>query len=53
MADYRILTGLNYGNRRVEPGDVVSDLPAAAVKWLVEQGAIERVERTGRKADER
>lgn len=42
MAQYRVLTGLNYPpNRRAEPGDVVDDLPGKSVKWLLESGLIE------------
>lgn len=44
MKRYRVLAGLNYptkaGEKRAEPGDVVSDLPAKAVAWLLEQGHI-------------
>lgn len=44
MAEYRVLTGLNYPpNHRAEPGDVVSDLPGKAIRWLREQGHIEPV----------
>lgn len=42
---YRALTGLNYptkaGERRVEAGDVVTDLPAKSIDWLLERGHIE------------
>jgi hypothetical protein len=38
------LVGLNYPpDRRVEVGDVVDDIPAKSIKWLVECGAIEQV----------
>lgn len=46
---YRVLTGLNYtppgkkAERRAEPGVIVTDLPAASVGWLLEQGLIEQV----------
>jgi hypothetical protein len=42
---YRALVGLNYGkaNKRVEPGEEVTDLPAGSLAWLLEQGAIEPV----------
>jgi hypothetical protein len=44
-AAYRALVGINYPpNKRAEPGDVVSDLPEAAAKTLLEVGAIERAE---------
>lgn len=42
MAEYRVITGLNYGpdNRRAEPGDKVDDLPGKSVRWLLDQGHI-------------
>jgi hypothetical protein len=48
---WRVLVGMNYPpngragtERRVEPGEVVDDLPAAAVAGLAEQGVIEPAE---------
>lgn len=38
---YRVLTGLNYRNRRADPGEVVDDIPARSVRWLLDQGHIE------------
>lgn len=43
MASYRALVGLNYQDKRVEPGDVVDDIPRSAVSWLKAQGKIELV----------
>lgn len=49
MPKYRITggpdgtAGLDYKNRRAEPGDVVDDLPRDSVKWLREQGYIETI----------
>ncbi len=44
---YRVLVGLNYpakgGEKRAEPEDVVTDLPAKSVDWLLEGGYIEPV----------
>lgn len=40
---YRVLTGMNYGRKRREPGAVVSDIPPESVKWLLEDGHIEPV----------
>ena len=40
MANYMAMTGLDYDNKRVEEGDIVSDLPAKSVAWLLEQGLI-------------
>ena len=47
MPDYRVTggpagdAGLNYKDKRVEAGDVVSDIPRESIKWLREQGYIE------------
>jgi hypothetical protein len=42
MARYRVLTGIDYPpNKRAEAGDIVEDLPAQSVKWLLESGLIE------------
>ncbi|NBV35779.1 MAG: hypothetical protein EBR94_00690 [Bacteroidetes bacterium] len=46
MATYKVLVGLDYGkpSKRAEEGDVVSDLPAASLSWLIEQKMIELVD---------
>lgn len=45
MASYKVLTGLNYPpDNRAEIGDVVDDIPSKSIKWLVEIGAIEKVD---------
>lgn len=42
MAQYRATVGIDYPpNKRVEAGEVVSDLPGESIKWLLEQGLIE------------
>lgn len=42
MTQYRALVGLDYPpNKRVEAGEVVSDLPGNAIKWLLESKLIE------------
>lgn len=42
MAKYRVLTGIDYPpNKRAEAGQVVEDLPAQSIKWLLESGLIE------------
>jgi len=42
MAQYRALVGIDYPpNKRVEAGEVVSDLPGNAIKWLLESNLIE------------
>jgi hypothetical protein len=43
MASYKVLVGLDYGDKRAEAGDVVSDLPTKSITWLKEQGLIEEV----------
>lgn len=42
---HRVLVGLNYPpDKRAEPGDIVNDLPASSVKWLLAGGFIEEVD---------
>lgn len=44
---YRALAGMNFphpdgrGEMRVEAGEVTDQIPAASVKWLLDQGYIE------------
>lgn len=46
---YRALVGLDYPpDRRVEPGEVSSDIPAKSVKWLLDAGLIEAVGASGK-----
>jgi hypothetical protein len=53
MAKYRVLQGIDYPpNKRAEIGDVVEDLPAAAIKWLLESGAIEDSSKPAKKIEE-
>lgn len=40
MANYMAMTGLDYDSKRVEAGDIVSDLPSKSISWLVSQGLI-------------
>ena len=46
MATYKVLVVLDYGkpSKRAEECDIVSDLPAASVSWLLEQNLIELVD---------
>lgn len=50
MPRYRAKVGMNYrpaagaDEKRVEPGDVVADIPEKSVPWLLGQGLIEEVE---------
>lgn len=46
MAQYRAIVGIDYPpNKRVEAGDIVSDLPGDSIKWLLEQGLIESLDK--------
>jgi hypothetical protein len=54
---YRVVAGLDYPgkggkDKRAEPGDVVDDLPAKSVPWLLKQGAIEEVSSGGVRAQQ-
>lgn len=40
---YKVLVGINYGDKRAEPGDIVDDLPAGAAEWMLEDGIVEAV----------
>ncbi len=45
MPSYRALVGLSFPpDRRVEAGEVASDIPPQSVKWLLAAGHIEPVE---------
>jgi uncharacterized protein (DUF3820 family) len=48
MSDkYRALVGLDYPPaKRVEAGQIVSDLPEQSIKWLKKQGLIQPAETT-------
>jgi hypothetical protein len=40
---YKVNIGINYPpNKRAEAGDVVTDLPAASIKGLLDAGVIEK-----------
>lgn len=43
MANYKVLTGVSYSGKRAEAGDVVADLPAKSITWMLDQGLIEAV----------
>jgi hypothetical protein len=52
MAQYRALVGIDYPpNKRVEAGDIVSDLPGDAIKWLLEDGLIEDSSKPSKKTE--
>ena len=53
MARYRVLTGIDYPpNKRAEAGDIVDDLPAASIKWLLDSGIIEDTNKKSAKVEE-
>ena len=53
MAKYRVLQGIDYPpNKRAEIGDVVEDLPATSIKWLLESGAIEDTSKPAKTVEE-
>ena len=35
-----VVIGIDYAGKRAEPGDIVDDIPARSVSWLLEQGVI-------------
>lgn len=41
---YRVIVGIDYAGKRVEPGALVSDLPPKSVSWLVAQGIVEKAD---------
>lgn len=44
---HKVLVGINYTvggvEKRAEPGDLISDLPAEAVAWMTRDGVVEAV----------
>lgn len=53
MARYRVLMGLDYPpNKRAEIGDIVEDLPAQSVKWLLADGLIEDADKPKKVVEE-
>ena len=50
MARYRVLQGIDYPpNKRAEVGDIVEDVPAQSVKWLLDSGIIEDTDKPTKK----
>lgn len=46
MTQYRAMVGIDYPpNKRVEAGEIVSDLPGDSIKWLLEQNLIESLDK--------
>lgn len=53
MASYRATVGIDYPpNKRVEAGEIVSDLPPQSVKWLLDMGLIEDSSKPAKKIEE-
>jgi hypothetical protein len=52
MARYKVLQGIDYPpNKRAEIGDVVEDIPAQSVKWLLDSGIIEDSDKPTKKTE--
>lgn len=52
MARYRVLQGIDYPpNKRAEVGDIVEDIPAQAIKWLLDSGIIEDTDKPTKKTE--
>lgn len=46
MTQYRAVVGIDYPpNKRVEAGEIVSDLPGDSIKWLLDQNLIETLDK--------
>lgn len=45
MTKYQVLVGMDYAGKRAEPGDIVDDIPAKSISWLLEQGCIEKADK--------
>lgn len=43
MSKYRTVVGIEYSGKRVEAGQVVSDIPEGSVGWLRAAGFIEAI----------
>jgi hypothetical protein len=53
MTQYRVLQGIDYPpNKRAEAGDVVGDIPAQSVKWLLDSGIIEDTDKPTKKTEQ-
>ena len=53
MARYRVLQGIDYPpNKRAEVGEIVTDLPAQSVKWLLDTGIVEDADKPTTKIQE-
>tara|TARA_R110000822_G_scaffold286188_1_gene407530 strand:+ start:310 stop:648 length:339 start_codon:yes stop_codon:yes gene_type:complete len=52
MAKYRVLQGIDYPpNKRAEIGDVVDNIPATSIAWLLEDGIIEDASKPAKKEE--
>lgn len=45
LVNYRALTGVSYSGNHFEAGDILVDLPADSVGWLLAQNCIEKVDK--------
>jgi hypothetical protein len=53
VAKYRTVVGLEYSGKRVEAGQIVSDIPEGSVAWLKASGFIEPIAEPTREAPEK
>jgi hypothetical protein len=53
MATYKVLVGIDYAGKRAEPGDLITDAPAASLPWLLAQNILEPTEDTPKPAKTR
>ena len=52
MARYKVLQGIDYPpNKRAEVGDIVEDIPAQSVKWLLDSEIIEDADKPTKKTE--
>ena len=52
MARYRVLQGIDYPpNKRAEVCDIVEDIPAQSVKWLLDSEIIEDTDKPAKKTE--
>jgi len=52
MPTYRVLRGIDYRDRRKEPGEKVTDLTPAEAKDLLARGVIEKLDSTTKRKDD-
>lgn len=48
---YKVLVGINYRDKRAEPGDTVDDLTSGEAEWMLADGVIEPAPRQKKAED--